>query len=212
VWANWLLLISVNVLGRAPVAGEVKTRLIPSLGVEGAAKAHEQLIAYVVGVASDWCDKSPSRQFRLWCTPDTTHPYFDSLSAAEQRYTQPQGDLGQRMSAIVASELEIVGKVVLLGGDGVSISAALLTEVEAALDEVPVVMATADDGGYILLGLTSPAPTLFSAMPWGTEQVSKETRLRINSLGWQWREFPGQWDVDRPEDWDRFQAVVSCIN
>ncbi|MBF0357906.1 MAG: TIGR04282 family arsenosugar biosynthesis glycosyltransferase [Magnetococcales bacterium] len=212
MWANRLLLISVNVLGRAPVAGEVKTRLIPYLGVEGAAKAHEQLLAHVVGVAGNWCGKSPSRQCNLWCTPDTTHPYFDSLSAVKQRYVQPQGDLGQRMAAIVAYGLKSADRVVLLGGDGVSVSAALLTEVEAALAEVPVVMATADDGGYILLGLTSPAPTLFSDIPWGTENVAKETRLRLKSLGWQWREFPGQWDVDRPEDWDRFQTVLDCVN
>jgi uncharacterized protein len=210
VWADGLLLISLNILGRAPLAGQVKTRLIPGLGAEGAARAHEQLLAHVVSVARRWCDGLPHRRLCLWCSPDTKHPYFDSLVPKENRYCQPHGDLGQRMVAIVESGLQTAEGVLLLGGDGVSVSESLLNQVEAALVEVDVVMASAEDGGYILLGLSRLAPQLFSEMPWGTELVAEETRRRLNRLGWSWREFPGHWDVDRPGDWRRFQKQVQA--
>ena len=212
MWAVGLLLITLNILGRAPVAGQAKTRLIPTLGAEGAAKAQEALLAHVVSIARNWCEREEERQLRLWCTPDTKHPYFDSLIAEEKRYCQPSGDLGQRMAAIVESTLESENGVILLGGDGVSVTPELLDRVEEALCEVPVVMASAEDGGYILLGLTHFASSLFFQIPWGTEHVGEETRLRLQQLGWSWREFSGQWDVDRPADWDRFKTYRSQLS
>ncbi|MBF0381643.1 MAG: TIGR04282 family arsenosugar biosynthesis glycosyltransferase [Magnetococcales bacterium] len=205
MWAYGLLLISLNILGRAPVAGEVKTRLIPALGAQGAANAHKKLLSHVVGVGKSWCERVVKRDLKLWCTPNTTHPFFDSLLDSSQRYQQPEGDLGVRMSAIVTHELQKYDSVILLGGDGVSVSKALLNRVEAALNEVPVVMASAQDGGYILIAMATFAPSLFTNMPWGTESVAQETRLRLNSMGWQWQDFPDQWDVDSSHDWERFK-------
>jgi uncharacterized protein len=202
-----LLLISLNILGRAPVAGEVKTRLIPALGAKGAAKAHEQLISHVVGVGESWCEGVATRELKLWCTPNTTHPFFDLLIGSERRHKQPEGDLGQRLAHIAIQGLQTARGVILLGGDGVSVSSTLLSQVEAALDQVPVVMASAQDGGYILIAMTSFAHSLFTNMPWGTQQIAEETRLRLNALGWQFQDFPGQWDVDNSEDWDRFKRT-----
>lgn len=203
-------MIYLDVLARAPVVGQVKTRLIPALGANGATRAYEQLLGYVVAVGLDWCHDLPERQLRLWCTPDTKHPYFDTLLPEDKRYCQPTGDLGQRMAAIVESGLASADGVILLGGDVGSVSTLLLDQVEEALHKVPVVMAPAEDGGYILLGLTRFAPTLFTDMPWGTDQIAEKTRQRLKAIAWPWQEFSGHWDVDRPMDWERFQKSVSC--
>ncbi|MBF0194847.1 MAG: TIGR04282 family arsenosugar biosynthesis glycosyltransferase [Magnetococcales bacterium] len=202
-----LLLISLNILGRTPIAGQVKTRLIPALGANGAAIAHEQLLSHVVGVAKAWCEGVANRELKLWCTPDIIHPYFNVLLPGEQRYKQPQGDLGQRMSAIVSQGLQTADGVVLLGGDGVSVSETLLNQVEAALAQVPVVIASAEDGGYILIAMSTHVPSLFTNMPWGTDKIAQETRLRLNSQNIQWQDFSGQWDVDNAHDWERFKRT-----
>jgi len=33
-----------------------------------------------------------------------------------------------------------------------------------------------------------------------------ETRIRLQRLGWTWRELETLWDVDRPEDFARLEA------
>ncbi len=197
-------------LGRAPVCGQAKTRLIPALGAKGAAAAQAALLTHVVSIARDWCEEEEQRRFRLWCSPDNRHPFFSQLAPDHQTRNQFDGDLGQRLLQIVQSELTSVEGVILLGGDGVSVSRQLLSQVESALLEVPVVMAPAEDGGYILLALKQLSADLFSGISWGSDQVVAESRQRLKKLGWQWREFPGQWDVDRPVDWQRFQEQMAC--
>lgn len=196
--------ITLHVLGRAPVVGTVKSRLIPALGEEGATRAHEHLLRHVLSVADGWCQQEGGRGCYLWSTPPMTLPFFDGLLTKDRRRCQPPGDLGQRMAAIAAWGLRRSRGVMLLGGDGASISPAVLDRVAAALQEVPVVMAPADDGGYVLLGLTRVDARLFHPVAWGTDQVAGQTRQCLQTLGWPWREFPGQWDVDRPDDWQRF--------
>ncbi|MBF0447382.1 MAG: TIGR04282 family arsenosugar biosynthesis glycosyltransferase [Magnetococcales bacterium] len=200
------MLISLNILGRSPVAGQAKTRLIPLLGERGAAQAHERMMSYVLTIASGWCQRDSGRKLAVWVAPDLDHPFFDALPSSVSRFCQPAGDLGCRLHWIAAAGLEKADAVVLLGADGVSVTAALLDQVESALKRVPAVLAPAADGGYILLGMTRLAPSLFSQMPWGTPQVAEQTRKRLEKLGWLWEEFPGQWDVDRPADWQRFQT------
>ena len=43
--------MQIAVFARAPVAGSVKTRLIPRLGAAGAARLHEQLVQRALATA-----------------------------------------------------------------------------------------------------------------------------------------------------------------
>ncbi len=72
-----------------------------------------------------------------------------------------------------------------------------------------LVLAPAEDGGYVLVGLTKPEPRLFSDMLWGNSGVMADTRLRAEKLGLDLGELPIQWDVDVPEDLNRLSAWVS---
>ncbi|HKI81038.1 MAG TPA: DUF2064 domain-containing protein, partial [Pseudodesulfovibrio sp.] len=74
-------------------------------------------------------------------------------------------------------------------------------------DGSDAVMAPAQDGGYVLLGLRRAAHGLFTDIPWGTGRVAAVTRRRMRELRWHWRELPLQWDVDRPEDLERLAAT-----
>jgi hypothetical protein len=42
-------------------------------------------------------------------------------------------------------------------------------------------------------------------MPWGSNAVMAETRLRVTESGLKLHELAEQWDVDTVEDWRRFQ-------
>ncbi len=202
-----VLLISLNVLGRAPIPGQAKTRLMPALGAEGAARAQCRLLQRVVGVGRRWCAAAPRRRFRLWCSPDGRHPFFSTLTDADTLRDQPTGDLGDRLAHVAARENGDGAAVLLLGADGVSVDEKLLDRAEAALEKRPAVLAAAEDGGYVMLGLKRVHEAVFRDIPWGGERVAAVTRQRMIELGWSWTELPEQWDVDTPADWNRFQQL-----
>ena len=61
-------------------------------------------------------------------------------------------------------------------------------------------MVPAEDGGYVLLGMNSFDPSLFSSIPWSTSRVAALTRQQISQLGWTLAELPVLPDIDEPED------------
>ena len=69
-----------------------------------------------------------------------------------------------------------------------------------------VVVIPAEDGGYVLIGMRQPQPSLFEAMPWSTGVVMAETRKRVAGAKLRCRELPTLWDIDRPEDLERLRS------
>lgn len=193
---------TVQVFARAPVAGTVKTRLIPLLGNHGAAALHRSLVEHSLAVARE-SDLGP---VELWCTPDTGDSFFEGC---RERYgltlhRQCGGDLGARMLDALEDGLERSRRVLLVESDCPSLTAADLRAGARALrDGRDAVFCPAEDGGYMLVGLSHAMPALFEAMTWGTDTVMEETRQRLHNLGWRWHELPKRWDVDRPEDYQR---------
>ena len=57
-----------------------------------------------------------------------------------------------------------------------------------------------------MLGLKRNVDCLFQDIPWGTDVVAEMTRCCMRELAWDWRELPGLWDLDRPEDLWRLTA------
>jgi hypothetical protein len=68
------------------------------------------------------------------------------------------------------------------------------------LTQHDAVFVPAFDGGYALVGLTRPAPTLFMGMTWSTSLVMAQTRERARQAGLQWTELPAVADIDVPDD------------
>jgi rSAM/selenodomain-associated transferase 1 len=193
---------SVQVFAKAPVAGSVKTRLIPLLGEHGAAALYRSLVEHSLAAARE----SGLGKVELWCTPDTGDSFFE---ACRERFgvtlhRQCGGDLGAKMLDALEDGLERSRQVLLVGSDCPSLTAADLRGAARALREGrDAVFCPAEDGGYMLVGLSHAMPALFEAMTWGTDTVMEETRQRLHNLGWRWHELPERWDVDRPEDYQR---------
>ena len=192
----------MQVFARAPVAGSVKTRLIPLLGAHGAAALHQCLVEHSLAVARE----SGLGRVELWCTPDTNERFFESCGErfGASLHRQCAGDLGARMLDAIEDGLGRARHVLLIGSDCPSLTAAdLRTAARALRDGRDAVFCPAEDGGYMLVGLSHAMPALFEAMTWGTDTVMEETRQRLRNLGWRWHELPPHWDVDRPEDYQR---------
>ena len=190
---------------KAPVLGQVKTRLTAVLTAEEAMQVHIELSINILQLAT----KNPICPVQLWCTPVAGHPFF--LASAQTFHVtlmQQQGvDLGERMDQAFLSALKTYSRALLVGCDCPSLTEQDLEEALNALNqENCCVLAPAEDGGYVLIGLNQPHPELFQNMPWGTEQVLEQTRIRIKQYNLHHYELKEQWDVDTPTDLIRYHA------
>ncbi len=196
---------AIAVFAKLPEPGQVKTRLIPRLGADGAARLHTSLLRHAVRIAL----ASGVGPVRLWCAPSVSHPLFQALAsqAGLGLETQSDGDLGQRMLGALSAMLGRAGSAIVVGADCPARTAADFAEARDALAcGYDAVLGPVEDGGYHLLAVRRAAPLLFDGIGWGSDRVLEQTRERLSSLGWRWHELRERWDVDRPEDLDRLLA------
>jgi glycosyltransferase A (GT-A) superfamily protein (DUF2064 family) len=83
-----------------------------------------------------------------------------------------------------------------------------LQQAADALKNHDVVLIPAEDGGYVLIGLRRELPAVFERVDWSTPRVMAQTREHLSAIGARWVELPALWDVDEPQDWQRWQAVA----
>lgn len=191
---------------KAPVAGLVKTRLQPSLTPEQAVDAHRQLTRYTLARAF----QQPLCDVQLYCAPDARHAFFAQCinDYPVTLKTQQGDDLGARMHHALTEALAQYQHAILMGCDCPSLTwddcRQALTALQQGLD---LVIAPAEDGGYVLIGLNAPQPTLFENMHWGHGQVMAITRQRTANAALRVHELALQWDVDTVADWERFLAI-----
>jgi rSAM/selenodomain-associated transferase 1 len=189
----------IIVFARAPIPGRVKTRLIPLLGPEGAAALQESMTSHGLAVGL----KAGLGPVELWTSDHPDHPFFRRCHREHGIgiYGQPEGDLGLRMAAAFEEALARTPWALLMGTDCPCLNEADLREAaEALVQGKEAVLAPAEDGGYVLLGLRRFDRAIFEGIAWGTADVLEETRSRLRALGWMWHETRTCWDVDLPED------------
>jgi rSAM/selenodomain-associated transferase 1 len=193
--------VSIAILAKAPIPGLAKTRLIPTIGAHAAAVLQERLTERSLATAF----AANIGPVTLWCAPNATHDSFVKL-VARLRVTirpQPEGDLGARMLAAVAA---CNGPVLVIGTDCPALTDVHLRGAAKSLrDGNDVILIPAEDGGYVLIGMRSAQPCVFSGIAWGTKTVLAETRTRIIEQRLMLVECPPLWDVDTEADYLRLE-------
>lgn len=194
------------VFAKAPVPGRAKTRLAPHLGAEGAAQLHAKLVERALATAA----AAGNVAVELHAASHARSRYFQGLA---RRYrvrlrAQTKGGLGERMRDALARALHEAEAAVLIGADCPVLRPADLRRAVRLLHSgADAVFAPTEDGGYALIGLRRISARLFAGIEWGSTSVMAETRRRLRSLGWRWRELRTVWDVDRPEDYLRLSRL-----
>ena len=196
----------VLVLAKAPRPGHAKTRLVPLIGEEGAAALQARLVEHALKTA---------REASLGAIELHGEPADDDfLRYCAGHYgaallPQSPGDLGQRMRAALEGALDAGAHAILIGADCPALTARDLRLAARSLEEDhDAAFTPTEDGGYALVALRRCDPRLFEGIAWSTPAVMDETRARLRSLGWRWRELDTLWDVDRPADYERLQAAA----
>ena len=190
-------LVHVVVFAKAPVAGRVKTRLIPVSGAQGAAQIASRLLSIALknvgdaGLSAELCADPPlsSRDWRNHRIPATF-----------ERTEQGDGDLGQRLERAANRVLNQGRLPIFVGTDCPDLRGDGLSAAARKLQDHDCVIYPAADGGYVLLGLRRSHPALFSNINWGGSSVFAQTMKAIHQLGWSVYTGPVFTDIDRPAD------------
>lgn len=186
------------VFTRYPEPGTVKTRLIPCLGAQGAARLQREMTRRILGAAAS---------LKAGCDLEVRYDGGDEaamrrLYGQDLMFTRQTGrDLGARMQgAIRAALAEGAKRVVLIGSDCPMMTPAILREAFDKLATQPCVLGPATDGGYYLIGLCREEEGLFRAIAWGGADVLEQTLDRARAAGLDPALLPALPDIDRPSD------------
>jgi rSAM/selenodomain-associated transferase 1 len=190
---------------KAPVPGQVKTRLMAELSAADAAGIHIELSTRTLRLATQirLCP------VQLWCAPSVEHPFFtvSALAYPVSLHQQQGADLGEKMHHAFCSALNRYSRALIIGCDCPSLTADDLEQALTALDQPKSsVLAPAEDGGYVLIGLDQPHSRLFSGISWGSRHVFEQTRACIDQLNLRYFELRQQWDLDKPADLIRYRS------
>jgi hypothetical protein len=188
------------IFAKAPIAGQVKTRLCPPLTFEQAAALYRCFLLDSVSRACTLADVHVCLAF----TPAQSAPLFRALLQVPLHYApQRGGSLGER-EANLFTELFQAGyeRVVILGSDIPTLPLAYLRDAFALLADPrnDVVIGPSQDGGYYLLGARRLHPALFADIPWSTSTVFTETVEQARRSGLTVAQVPAWYDVDAEED------------
>lgn len=189
----------IVIFAKAPVAGLAKTRLIPALGAQGAARLAASMLTHAV----DQALASGVGPVELCMTPEPQDPRWSGLvsrSASLSLSDQGQGDLGERMARAARRTLQAGQPVLLMGTDCPDLTAERIRSASESLQASDTVVVPAFDGGYVLLGLKRFDDRLFCDIAWSTSSVAAVTRSRIEQLGWSLATMPALHDIDEPDD------------
>lgn len=189
------------IFAKAPVAGTVKTRLIPELGENGARDLYVELFERTLVQTAAW----PGMRV-LYCAPDADAPFFAEAADRYQLALRAQrgADLGARMQR--AFEEHPAGAL-LVGTDCPELEIEHLQRAEQALADHDVAILPSEDGGYVLIGQRQPHPAPFQDMTWSHAGVLGDTRRRLEEAGLSLWTGPTLWDVDEAADLARYRAL-----
>lgn len=198
------------VLARWPAPGRCKRRLAGRLGSARAAAVQARLCRHCLAEARSLRARAPvevvlavsglaRRAARRW----------GHALGADRVLVQGSGGLGLRLRRQVLWARRRGGRrIVLIGSDLPELSAADLQAAFAALEERPLVLGPARDGGYWLLGLGAPARAEvwpFVGIDWGSERVLAQTLAAAARRGVEAHLLAERGDLDRPVDLERWR-------
>ncbi len=192
---------------RAPVAGEVKTRLIAPDGLtaDGAALLHR---AFVGDLSHRFADGAWETVL-MWALEPGEAPPAD-LAPDSMAWRRQEGrDLGERLYRGLAWAARDAVAVAAVGSDHPELSAARVEGAFAWLETgCDLVLGPARDGGYYLIGLRREAlhRRLFEGIRWSTSSVLAATVAHADQLGLSVRQLPVEGDVDTVADLARLRA------
>jgi rSAM/selenodomain-associated transferase 1 len=193
------------IVGKAPVAGQAKTRLVPPLTPEGAAALYAAFLRDAVELA----------QSLNWERVSVIHPAGDHdvlraiIPANVSLVEQSSPGLGSALSQAFAHHFDHDFKrVVLIGSDNPTLPAEPVRAASDALDRADLAIGPTADGGWYLLAMRRFHAELLENIEWSTSRVYSQTLANANRLGLTVEPVAACFDVDEPHDLARLRSEL----
>ena len=186
-------------MAKAPVPGRVKTRLCPPLAPAEAAR----LCACMLGDAAEEISSvGRIARYLFLDRPVAANAMREAPFSSFERFPQRGKDLGEKMWDAAATAFRCgARRVVIVGADCPSLSAGTVRRAFLELSSgASVVFGPSVDGGYYLVGLSSPDERLFLGFRWSTAEVLRNAAARCRILSAPFSFLPPGLDVDTGED------------
>ncbi len=192
------------VFAKPPRPGLVKTRLAAGIGPEAAALLYAAFLEDTLDAVGRLPEMTRSV---AWQPRGDTLPVPAGWRSGSQR----GDDLGERMGAAFdAAFREGATAVVLIGSDSPTMPNERVTDAFERLGGVDCVLGPAEDGGYYLVGLSSPAGAIFRGVEWSTDGVLRQTLEKARGAGIGVELLEPWYDVDTVEDLARLRAELGA--
>jgi rSAM/selenodomain-associated transferase 1 len=196
------------IVGKAPVPGQTKTRLVPPLSPEGAAELYRGFLLDCVSLGLELG----------WERVSVVHPSGSGQVLAE--FLPPQATLveqaglglGDALSSAFERHLaEGFRRVVLIGSDNPTLPLDPIREACDALDEHDLSIGPTVDGGWYLIGMRAAHLGVFENIEWSTPRVYAQTLTRALGSGLRVHAVHEWYDVDEPPDLERLRIHLLSL-
>lgn len=196
-------MITLGIFARPPLPGTVKTRLIPDIGADKAARVYHYCLEYTLAVA-----RQSGLDYQLFLSAESDDPLFQGEPYSLQR----GDDLGIRMYHAFQELLRHGSDgALIIGTDCLDLTSMHLQSAAQALADHELVLLPAIDGGYALIGCTSIDPALFNKLQWSSDRVYRQTTANARKLNYRVRALESVRDIDTLQDLENYPELLALV-
>jgi rSAM/selenodomain-associated transferase 1 len=189
----------IAVMAKASIPGQTKTRLVPPLSFDEAARCNTAFLRDAADTVLAASKKAAITGYMAFSPAQTKSFFQDNLPSEIGLIEAWYPNLGDCLLSAIAHMLDGGhDSAVVLNSDSPTLPVALLLEaVEVLLPAGDrIVLGPATDGGYYLLGVKRKHRHLFQNIAWSTERVARQTLDRAAELSLPVHVLPEWYDVD----------------
>ena len=197
----------IQIFAKPPIAGKVKTRLIPDLGESVATEIYRYCLNYTLNLV-----RKSGFDYQIWLSENSNDPIFQGAA-----YSLQQGpDLGSRMLRAISSHLQQatpeLAKVILIGSDCLDITNRHLHQAVDALGNHDIALLPALDGGYALIACRKIEAQIFADVEWGTGNVLEQTLKNARALNYRVAVLETVRDIDTLQDVNHYAELKPLLS
>jgi len=194
------------VFTRSPVLGAVKTRLAAAIGDRAALEIHTSMLLRTIDAVRSAAVTRPTLVPEIHYLGPPPAPPIGETPA--MRLVEQKGDtLAANLDAILADPgAGGTRGCIIIGSDHPTLEPAHILAMADILEDRPICVGPAEDGGFWSIGATVPLPGVIREVTLETGAALDGVRAALSRAGIAWGEGPTLWDLDTAADLVRWRT------